>query len=78
MADTLYDDVIEQGIPHASHYSDLYIPVTPVTQALVKKHNLSRSPFINQVEGGWWYDVAFAYKPFWDKCAERSARISKT
>ena len=34
----LYDDVIAQGIEHVNHESDLYLPVTVETTALVNKY----------------------------------------
>jgi hypothetical protein len=68
---SLYDDVVRLGIKHASHYSDLYLPCTPEVIELLARHgkhvdgwNVSR--FTNQVEGGTWLDVPFAYKPYWD------------
>jgi len=53
-----------------SHYSDLYVPVTPDTRALVEAYvaaGFSRpSIFACQTDGGTpWYDVAFAYEPYW-------------
>ena len=62
---TLYDEVMKAGIQVANHYSDLYIPVTPETTALIKKHGNYATTFKNQVEGGTWYDVPMAYSPYW-------------
>ena len=67
---SLFQMVVKLGIPFSNHASDLYIPVTPETTKLLqsitikgRKHHYS--VFNNQVEGGLWYDVAFAYEPFW-------------
>lgn len=66
---TLFDEVVQQNIPHASHESDLYIPINELTTALLKSHQLHGTAcvttFWNQVEGGMWYDVAFQYQPYW-------------
>jgi len=63
---TLYDELKEAGIPIKSRYSDLYCPVTPESTAIVKKYTYAYSPFLNQVEGGVWYDIPMAYEPYWD------------
>lgn len=65
---TIYTDLIEAGQPTSSHYSDLYTPVNDVTTALLKKHGIrTAQTFKNQVEGGAWYDIAFAFDPYWEK-----------
>ena len=73
---SLYEDVIALGIQHASHESDLYLPCTQEVIELLAKHgkkidgwNVQR--FANQVEGGTWLDVPFAYKPYWDARSTR-------
>jgi hypothetical protein len=64
----IYAECVELGIPTNSHYSDLYIPANQQTAALLKKHNITTAKiFTNQVEGGLWYDIPFAYSPWWEK-----------
>lgn len=74
--DHFYAECVARGIPCHNHESDLYIPVTEETRALVKHytnpppghHALARpETFQNQVEGGLWYDVPFAFTPWWEK-----------
>ena len=68
---TLFDEIKSAGIPFASHESDLYIPITHQTRAIIERYQFKNnvSTFTNQVEGGQWYDVPFAYTPFWEtKC----------
>ena len=73
---TLYEAVIARNIKHSNHESDLYLPVNPETTKLVK-HYYGDPPsacvdrFRNQVEGGVWYDVAFAYLPWWENKAKK-------
>jgi hypothetical protein len=62
---SLYTDCLAAGIPWANHYSDLYIPATAQTRELLNKRGLTATTFINQVEGGIWLDVPFAYDPYW-------------
>ena len=66
----IYQECIDRGIPVRNHCSDLYIPVTPETTELVKKYNGFHSEFHNEVEGGMWYDVSFAYTPWWEAKAK--------
>jgi hypothetical protein len=68
---SVYAECLAAGVPMASHYSDLYIPANDQTREILKRcgkkvdgHNVST--FINQVEGGTWYDVPFAYLPYWE------------
>ncbi len=64
--ESLYQECLRRGIPTANHASDLYIPVNATTTRLVAEHGKSVTTFVNQVEGGLWYDVAFAFDPFWE------------
>lgn len=64
---SLYTDLIDAGIPVSNWQSDLYCPVNETTTTLVKKHGKSVRTFKNQVEGGLWYDVPFAFDPFWER-----------
>lgn len=64
---SLYTDMVELGVPISNHYSDLYVPATPETRALIKKHGRTAESFINQVEGGVWLDVPFAFDPYWER-----------
>ena len=61
---TFYQEVIEAGIICDNHFSDLYIPKNEETTKLLKKCNKVGYPFIDQITGAWWYDVPFAYDPF--------------
>ena len=64
---SLYTDLIEAGQPVSNRHSDLYCPVNEVTRSLLKKHGVTMaSTFINQVEGGAWFDVPFMFDPYWE------------
>ena len=70
---SLHAECVTLGIPTQHHASDLYIPVTNQTYELLKKHGKKATVFTNQVEGGQWYDVPFAYEPFFDKARADAA-----
>ena len=63
---TVYEQMIEANIPTDHRESDLYVKATPEARAILTASGRSFSPFINHVEGEIWYDVPFAYDPFWD------------
>jgi hypothetical protein len=65
----IYNLVVSKGIPHTNHETDLYIPVTEETKKMVANHEYKESvtTFVNQRDGGLWYDIPFAYIPAWQK-----------
>lgn len=76
MADqpSIYQQCVAAGVPTHNNSSDLYIPVNDVTTKLVQQYQFRQlvSTFTNQVEGGTWFSIPFAYEPFWEAAAERS------
>ena len=70
MENNLYEAIKKSGIQIQNHYSDLYFPVTPESVAILAQYprnqRITRT-FVNQVEGGLWYDVPFAYLPYWEE-----------
>ncbi len=68
-AETLFDAIKEAGIPYSNHESDLYFPVTEESRAILMRFAESKAnatTFTNQVHRGLWYDIPFAYQPYWD------------
>lgn len=64
----LYKACIEAGIPVDHHESTLYVKVTPESRILVEKYGLVKATtFTDNIEGCLWFDVPFAYTPFWEK-----------
>ena len=70
-----FEQVKAAGIPFGNHESDLYIPVTPATTALIKayKYKENVKPFRSQIDNRLWYDIPFAYLPFWEQKAKGQA-----
>ncbi len=76
---SLYAELVAAGVPTANHYSDLYAKVTPESHALVRAAMKRREvsdvkTFQNQVEGGTWFDIPFAYVPYWETIQAEEAR----
>ena len=70
---SLYEQCKQLGIETDHHESDLYIPMTEATRALIKayKFKANVTSFISRIDRKPWYDVPFAYMPFWEKAARR-------
>lgn len=70
---SLYDAIKDAGIPFSNHESDLYFKKTDKSTAILRTYALARAvatTFVNQAPpnvGEIWYDVPFAYMPFWEK-----------
>lgn len=79
MSKTIYQQVIEQGIEHDSHQSDLYIPVNGITYDLVTdyEHSCNVTKFISQKDGQPWYEIPFAYDPWWQEAEKTAAGWTK-
>lgn len=65
---TLFEAIKAAGIQTDSHESDLYFPVTRESTAILARFvSAARaSLFTSKVDGGRWYDVPFAYTPWWE------------
>ena len=68
MEDTLYGEAKRLNIPMDNHESDLYLKVTHESQELIRKYdkNLTATIFKNQIDNTFWFDIPFAYLPFWE------------
>jgi len=70
----VYDELKKMNCRIESHFSDLYTPRNDVSIKIVmlynKISNLSPATiFKSNVDGTLWYDIPFAYYPYWDKKA---------
>lgn len=65
--DPIFNQVKRAGIPYANHASDLYIPVNSYTSKLVDQYEYRSNitTFKSQIDGLLWYDIPFAYLPYW-------------
>jgi hypothetical protein len=72
---SLFHVILAADIPFASHETDLYIPANDRTRKILAEFPLAdanKTTFVNQVEGGTWYDIPFAYLPAWEAKARNS------
>ena len=70
-----YEKVIELGIEHDHHESDLRVPMNAQTKMLVNhyEYGMLVTTFKSQPDGSIWYDIPFAYTPFWEEKAGQNA-----
>ena len=74
----LYDRLVAAGFEIDHHASDLYVRVTPESRAIINAWRAENGygegfceTFVSQVDGLRYYDVPFAFKPYWDARAPR-------
>lgn len=59
-----------------NHYSDLYVlkndKSIPIVEAYRKEFPVSVSTFKSQIDNRIWYDISFAYLPYWENKLKKS------
>ena len=73
---SLYDFLVACGVEIGNHESDLQFPINHQTARILSKYPQKASiaeRFKNQIDGTFWFDVPFAYLPFWES-KQRLAR----
>jgi hypothetical protein len=65
---SIYEQMKAAGVPTGSWQSDLYVPVNDVTRPLIAAYRFRTNvtTFISQIEKTLWYDIPFAYEPWWE------------
>ena len=64
---TIYEQMIKNQVPVGNHESDLYAKVTPMSTLIINEyeHRQNVKTFKNNVDKTLWYDIPFAFDPFW-------------
>ena len=64
-------------IDHATYSSDLYIKKTLESAKLIAEYEFKSgvTTFVDNIDGCIWYDIPFAYDPFWSGIARKSAQL---
>ena len=74
---SLYSALREAGIKVDNHASDLYVPRTTESTAILDKYPLQKSNasvFRSAIDGVMNYDIPFAFEPFWEKASLTAAQ----
>lgn len=72
-----YQRLKEAGVPLDNHESDLYAKVTPESTIIITGYEnvrkvtgkgapLNVSTFKSNIDGTLWYDIPFAFDPWWE------------
>ena len=66
---TIYQDMKNAKIKYRSHESDLYVLKTPRSTEIVDSYYFKQNvrTFTNSNDGQIWYNIPFAFDPFWDR-----------
>lgn len=53
----------------SNHESDLYLKKTEISSKLIEEYEFKASvrEFYSNIDHQLWYDIPFAYDPFWEK-----------
>ena len=62
---TLYDALKSAGVPLDNHYSDLYVEVNDTSRAILRHYGAPQISFRSNLDGKVWFDVPFAFDPYW-------------
>lgn len=81
---SLYQCFLDGGIPPEEidhHYSDLYVKVSFKSKRILEEYQKKSgircfAEIFKANDGsGYWYDIAFAYDPFWIEAAKKGREI---
>lgn len=81
---SLYQCFLDSGIPPEEidhHYSDLYVKVSIKSKRILEDYQKNSGVrcfagvFKANDGSGYWYDIAFAYDPFWEAAARKGREL---
>lgn len=78
---SLYAALVAANIEVDKHESDLYFPVTEESTEILSQftqEHLIAEKFRNQNDGSLWYDVPFAFTPYWKEKQNTMAKARRT
>ena len=74
MGKNIYEQLKEVLLPEQmdSYASDLYVQVTEASKKIVENYEYKWTvkTFKSNFDGSKWYDIPFAYTPFWERIAK--------
>ena len=66
---SIYTELKAINAPIDNHYSDLYVRITNETSKIIEKYGFKNNVtrFRSNLTGQMWYDIPFAFDPYWEK-----------
>jgi hypothetical protein len=67
-ATEIYTMMVNAGVPVDHHESDLYAKKTQESERIIEwyEHSPAVSIFLSSADNSPWYDIPFAYMPWWE------------
>jgi hypothetical protein len=67
--ESIYKQLVSAGVEISNHESDLYAEVNEASKKIVSEYANKGNVkmFTNEVTKTLWYDIPFAYEPWWEK-----------
>lgn len=67
---SIYEAMKNAGVKIENHCSDMYVPKNAITDKIVSDYGASicARVFLDNIDHELWYDIAFAYEPYWKEC----------
>ena len=64
---TIYQELQAADIPIDHYESTLYAKITPESEKIIENYRWKEhvSRFMSQIDNTMWFDIPFAYDPFW-------------
>jgi hypothetical protein len=65
--DGVYNELVATGVPIGNNESDLHVPMNSLTIPIVAEYENfgTVTKFHNKLDGKMWFDIPFAYTPWW-------------
>ena len=65
---SLYKQLKAAGLKMGNHESDLHVEATAESLRIIARceFDTTTKKFTNQLDGRTWYEVPFAYEPWWE------------
>jgi hypothetical protein len=78
---TLHEKLVAAGCEIGNHESDLHVKVSEEAIITIVEHALfcdstmkMPAKFVSNIDGSLWYDIPFAYDPFFNKPAKATSK----
>jgi len=69
---TLYEELKKIDAIMEHYHSDLYVKANKEVEKILNEINVRYTPFYS--EGEKWYEIDFAYDPYWDEITEKTKK----
>lgn len=72
----MYSAMVKAGVKIEHHESDMYVPVNDTTTEILKGYRFKKNVKVFYSGAKPWYDIPFAYVPFWEKQKQKAEKVT--